>query len=214
MKRGKSITSNRHFSSPSHTISPGDTVFYVDELLYGNGNISLADTNQIYGFPAGIYTIRMKRENEKIHLTSNELIVHIIEPEGQEKEALKLYTKMRYMFSNSERYSSQNIIKIGDQLIKKYLKSVYVKAALSLLTVVQKGTFDKYVVQLINKHPDGRMASSYIRHLMVNYEYYSQKEKTILKKLFQGVIKKHPSPLAAGEAKKQIKKFGSVYKVL
>lgn len=195
------------FFSANHTIVPGDSFFFVNELVMYYGNPWLESENDIYGFPVGTYTIQLKYQNRKVQIISNKLIFHIIEPVGEEKEAFNLYTKMRYLFLSKKKQDFNSIFNIGNQLIRKYPKSVYVPPALILLNVKEKGRFNKYLKQLLFEYPNSRMASISLRGLLNSYNIYNQNDKEFLVNLLKEIIRKHPFSLTAIEAKKQLKKI-------
>lgn len=196
------------FSVPNTMISPGDSVSYVGELINMYGKTLLEDTNQVCGFPAGLYTIQMERNSQEIHLNSNKLTFHIIDPAGQEQEALKLYTKLRYMAWSSKKFSHQQVMEVGIRLVDNYPQSVYTPPALSLLSMKEDNKTGslKYFEQLVNNYPNNRSAAMCLRRYGT-FENYNDLQKAEIKSIMESAMKKFPGSLVAKEIAKQLKKI-------
>lgn len=202
--------SNISFFGPRHAVAPGDSFVFFTELLSGHSDLNLQNEDDFFGFPSGAYTVQLKFENKNVHTTSNILSFNIVEPEGAEKEALKLYSKMRYMNSHKKEFDPEETIQVGLTLVEKYPNSVYSPSVLMLANVIEENRTgsSKYFEQLINDYPNNRTAWSSVKYHFNVFDNYDDKQKSELIRMVKTAKEKYPNSLVAQEAAKQLKKLG------
>ncbi len=189
--RGRVYHSNFNIWGTTHTIAPGDSFVSDIELLSDYCSLNLKRETDIFGFPAGTYTVLLKFRNEDVQTSSNTLTFQIIEPVGAEKEALKLYSKMRYMGSYPRKFNYQETIKVGLILVEKYPKSVYAPSALMLANVKEEAHSSslRFFEQLVKNYPNDKVASSSVLHHFLVIENYNLEQKSILNPTFPPIMR-------------------------
>jgi len=204
--KGQFYYPNVQFSGPGHTIAPGDSFSYINELVSTYGNPWLESENEIYGFPVEVYTTQLKCQDKYVQVTSNILKFHIIEPEGEEKDALKLYTKMYYMNLYKKEFDPEETIRVGLTLVEKYPNSVYSPSVLMLANVIEESKTGslKYFEQLINDYPNNWSAADAIKYHVNVFDNYGDLQKARIKNIMRSVTNKFPGSIVAKEATNQL----------
>ncbi len=193
------------------TLYPGDSLSFFRNIdmdygtRYNAGNFSV--------FPPGQYTVTCQKNMindpmllpgefkqlaiRSFEITSNQIGFRVVEPEGDEAEAFRLYNRFRGREEKSKR------LDYAVRLIEEYPNSAYIECAhicvLSLCdTKDYEELFWKYNWQLLNKYPD----SHFVEDAVTNREQFfrNNRDSQGARAFFEEIILDHPATEVAKEA--------------
>lgn len=112
----------------------------------------------MYSFKPGEYTIQANYRNSGEIFKSSRITLSVKQPEGDEKEALQIYTEACQNSDSREKAPGEAALASFDNLIKKFPNSRYTPGAIaraaSICKIIQrdKAKASRYYYQLIDQH--------------------------------------------------------------
>jgi tetratricopeptide (TPR) repeat protein len=194
----------------------------IDSLSPGQARNLSVDVCSRYGVQAvGEYSCYLRTHLYSVlnptFLKSNTIKFKVLEPKGEEKEALNLYLEAEKLSWARSKVGGPNLTKkeLGFlkylELVDKYPKSVYAPKALRaaiFVYVYSPQNREKVITickRLIENYPNSYYWGSGFSHLIGTYEVLKDKEGAI--KTMQELIKKHPNTKISERAEYWLEKI-------
>jgi len=138
-------------------VTAGNEYSYLYDLSFMYGNEPGLDY-RMYSFKPGSYTMQAKYINKGELIISSRITLSVEEPQGDEKQALRIYTQAFQNIDYKDKSTKERSIASFNNFIEKYPNSRYTPGALahaaSICKIVlrDKTRADRYYYQLIEQH--------------------------------------------------------------